>query len=50
MNTVPELGDPKAVQAQAPANANATLNADYSISLDWEIENLASGALAPPRG
>lgn len=34
MNTVPELGDPRAVQAQAPANANATLNADYSISLD----------------
>jgi len=34
MNEVPELGDPKAVQAQAPANANASLNADYSIALD----------------
>ena len=34
MNSVPELGDPKAVQAQAPANANANLNPDYSISLD----------------
>jgi hypothetical protein len=34
MNTVPELGDPKAVQAQAPANANAALTADYSIVLD----------------
>jgi hypothetical protein len=34
MNMVPELGDPKAVQAQAPANANASLEADYSIVLD----------------
>lgn len=34
MNEVPELGDPKAVQAQAPAKANASLNADYSIALD----------------
>jgi hypothetical protein len=34
MRDVPELGDPVAVQTQATANANATLNADYSITLD----------------
>jgi hypothetical protein len=31
---VPELGDPKAIQGQATANANATLAADESVKLD----------------
>jgi hypothetical protein len=31
---VPELGDPKVVQSQAPANANATLSGDESVKLD----------------
>jgi len=34
MTDVPELGDTKAVQAQAPANANATLSSDESVQLD----------------
>jgi hypothetical protein len=34
MTDVPELGDPKAVQGQAPTNANATLTGDWSVSLD----------------
>ncbi len=34
MADVPELGDPKAVQDQASANANATLSADQSVKLD----------------
>jgi hypothetical protein len=33
MTDVPELGDPKVVQSQAPANANATLSSDGSVSL-----------------
>ena len=31
---VPELGDPKLVQDQATAKANATLSADESVKLD----------------
>jgi hypothetical protein len=34
MADVPELGDPKMVQDQATANANATLSADESVKLD----------------
>ena len=34
MADVPELGDPKVVQDQATANANATLSADESVKLD----------------
>jgi hypothetical protein len=34
MADVPELGDPKVVQDQASANANATLSADESVKLD----------------
>jgi hypothetical protein len=34
MTDVPELGDPKVVQGQATANANATLSSDWSVSLD----------------
>jgi len=34
MADVPELGDPKVIQDQAPANANATLSADESVKLD----------------
>ena len=34
MTDVPELGDPKAVQAQAAASANATLSSDESVKLD----------------
>jgi hypothetical protein len=34
MTDVPELGDPKVVQGQAAANANATLSSDWSVSLD----------------
>jgi hypothetical protein len=34
MTDVPELGDPKVVQGQATANANATLSSDESVRLD----------------
>jgi hypothetical protein len=34
LTDVPELGDPKMVQDQAPANANATLSSDESVKLD----------------
>ena len=34
MADVPELGDPKVVQDQATANANATLSGDESVKLD----------------
>jgi hypothetical protein len=34
MKDVPELGDPVAVQTQAPVNANASLAGDYTIKLD----------------
>jgi hypothetical protein len=34
LTDVPELGDTKVLQGQAPANANATLSADESVKLD----------------
>ena len=34
MSDAPELGDPKAVQAQAVPNANATIGASGAVTLD----------------
>jgi len=34
MTDVPELGDAKAIQGQAPASANVTLSSDGSVALD----------------